>query len=178
MKIKVDKLNYSEFSEYAESTFAKPIKMALSFFIGIAVILIIISMGSEALKGAVTSLWWCVGIMVFLLIISNVGLSYSFKKSGLDKTTCTYVLEEDIIKISMGKIKGNLEWKYVKSLKETKNLWIMRVPGSQFIMPKRCINVEFEGFIKNVLPEDKIKRLKYRRKGSVKGLENGEYSDN
>ncbi len=179
MKIKVDKLNYSEFSEYAESTFAKPIKMALSFFIGILVILIIICMGNEEMKSSVTSLWWCVGIMAFLLIMSNVGLSVAFKKSGLDKTASSYIMEDEILKISLGKLKGNLEWEFVKKIKETKNLWIMTVPNGQFILPKRCVGEDFENFITKVLPEDKIKRLKYRQKReNVKGLEDGEHSDN
>lgn len=179
MKIKVDKLSFSEFSEYAESTFARPIKMALSFFIGLAVVFIIICMGNEELKSSITPLWWCVGIMVFLLIASGAGLSLAFKKSGLDKTAASYVLEEEILKISLGKIKGNLEWKYVKKVKETKNLWIMTVPNGQFIMPKRCTGEGFENFISSVLPEDKIKRLKYRRKReTVKGTEDGEHSDN
>ncbi len=174
MKIKVDKLSYKEFSEYAESTFAKPIKMALSFFIGIAVILIIISMNNEALKGAETSLWWAVGILAVLLIISNTGMSFAFKKSGLDKTSYTFLMEKEYLKITMGKLKGNLEWHYVKSLRETKSLWIMRVPNSQFIIPKRCVGEEFEDFMAGVIDNEKIKPLKYKRGISKGQLKDGE----
>ena len=35
MKIKVDHLTSKEFSEYADSTFAKPVKMSLGIFLGI-----------------------------------------------------------------------------------------------------------------------------------------------
>ena len=62
------------------------------------------------------------------------------------------------------KLTGDLEWEYVKYIKETKNLWIMRVPNSQFIMPKRCMDEEaFVSLIERTLPQDKIKKMKYKR---------------
>ena len=164
MKVKVDKLTYKEFSEYTDSTFAKPIKMSLAFFVGIAVILIIVAMNKPEMKGALTPLYWCVGILLFLLISSNASVSMAFKKSGFDSTNYSFVFTDEGMKIAMGKLKGDLEWKYVRYIKETKNLWIMRVPNSQFIMPKRCMKEdEFEELIKNCLPEEKIKRMKYKK---------------
>lgn len=164
MKIKVDKLSYKEFAEYTDSTFAKPVKMSLAFFIGVAVILIIIAMNKPGFEGAVTPLWWCVGILALLLITSNASVSAVFNKSELSKTTCSYTFSDEGMKIAMGKLKGDLEWEYVKYIKETKNLWIMRVPNSQFIMPKRCMDEEaFVSLIERTLPQDKIKKMKYKR---------------
>lgn len=40
MKIKVDHLSSKEFSEYADSTFAKPVKMSLGIFLGIIMIVL------------------------------------------------------------------------------------------------------------------------------------------
>jgi len=164
MKVKVDKLSYKEFTEYSNSTFAKPIKMSLAFFIGVAVLLIIIAMNKPGFEGAITPLWWCVGILALLLIISNASVSAVFNKSGLSKTTCSYSFSEDGMKIAMGKLKGDLEWKYVKYIKETENLWIMRVPNSQFILPKRCMDENaFVSLIEKCVPEDKIKKQRYKR---------------
>ena len=40
----------------------------------------------------------------------------------------------------------------------------MRVPNSQFIMPKRCMDEEtFVSLIERTLPQDKIKKMKYKR---------------
>lgn len=164
MKIKVDKLSYKEFAEYTDSTFAKPIKMSLAFFIGVAVILIIVAMNKPGFEGTVKPLWWCVGILALLLITSNASVSAVFNKSGLSKTTCNYSFSDEGMKIAMGKLKGDLEWEYVKYIKETKNLWIMRVPNSQFILPKRCMDEEeFVSLIERNVPEDKIKKLRYKR---------------
>ena len=164
MKIKVDKISFKEFSEYTDSTIAKPIKMSLAFFIGVAVIFIIVAMNKPGFEGAIKPLWWCVGILALLLITSNASVSAVFNKSGLSKTSCSYSFFDEGMKIAMGKLKGDLEWSYVKYVKETKNLWIMRVPNSQFILPKRCMDEdEWEDLIKKSLPEDKIKRLKYKR---------------
>ena len=165
MKIKVDKLTYKEFSEYADATIAKPIKMTLAFFIGVAIILIIIAMSNPSFEGAVTPLFWCVGILAFLLVASNASVNTAFRKSGLATTACSYTFMEDGMKIAMGKLKGDLEWKYVKYVKETKNLWIMRVPNSQFIIPKRCMKEEeWESLINTYIPEDKIKHMRYKRR--------------
>ncbi len=164
MKVKVDKLSYNEFTEYADSTIAKPIKMSIAFFVGIAVLLIIFASNKPGMEGAVTPLWWCVGILLFLLLSSNASISIVFNKSGLSNASSSFTFSEEGMKIAIGKLKGDLEWKYVKYVKETKNLWIMRVPGSQFIMPKRCMKEEeFEELIKKCLPEDKIKQMKYKR---------------
>ena len=164
MKVKVDKLSYKEFTEYTDSTFAKPVKMSLAFFIGIAVILVIVAMNRPGLEGAVTPLWWCIGILAVLLITSNASISGVFNKSGLAKTTCSYTFSDEGMKITMGKLKGDLEWGYVKYIKETKNLWIMRVPNSQFILPKRCMDEEaFVSLIERLVPEDKIKKMKYKK---------------
>ena len=101
-------------------------------------------------------------ILAALYILSGAVLGTAYKKSGLADTRCAYSLDEGGMDIKMGDLSGDLSWSYVKYVKETKNLFIIRAKGSQFIIPKRCLkSAEFREFIKNTLPEEKIKRLKY-----------------
>lgn len=165
MKIKVDKLTSKEFSEYADSTFAKLVKMTLGIFLGVVMLVIAFLVGFNRGTEALKSLWICAGILAFLLILSNSCIGILFKKSGLSDTKCSYVFDESGMDIAVGDLKGDLEWKYVKYLKETEHLFILRVQGSQFIIPKRCLKEEeFYSLIEKVLPDEKIKKQKYKKK--------------
>ena len=162
MKIKVDHLTSKEFSEYADSTFAKPVKMSLGIFLGIIMTVLACLLFTGKGGGAVKPLFITAFILAALYILSGAVLGTAYKKSGLADTRCAYSLDEGGMDIKMGDLSGDLSWSYVKYVKETKNLFIIRAKGSQFIIPKRCLkSAEFREFIKNTLPEEKIKRLKY-----------------
>lgn len=177
MKIKVDKLTAKEFSEYADSTFAKLVKMTVGIFLGVVMVVIALFIGFNKGGEMIKSLWICAGVLAFLLILANSCIGILFKRSGLSDTKCSYVFDEGGMDISVGDLKGDLEWKYVKYLKETEQLFILRVQGSQFIIPKRCINEEeFSAFMENVLPDEKIKKLKYKKKDRGTG-KNGDSKD-
>lgn len=166
MKIKVDKLTAKEFSEYADSTFAKLVKMTLGIFLGVVMLVIVLLIGFNKGAELLKNLWICAGILAFLLILGNSSIGILFKKSGLSDAKCSYVFNESGMDISVGDLSGDLEWKYVKYLKETEHLFILRVPKSQFIIPKRCLKneEEFCSLMENVLPAERIKKLKYKKK--------------
>ena len=164
MKIRVDKLTFKEFKEYTDSTFIKSIKMSLSLFSGIAILIMMIGFALNLSKDLMQPIFWCVGIFLFLIIISNSAISVAYKKSGLETTACRYILEDDGLDIKMGKLKGTLEWKYVKKIKETKNLYIMLLPGSHLILPKHTLNEEeFLSVIAKNMEEKRIVRLRYKK---------------
>lgn len=176
MKIKVDKLTYGEFKEYVDSSFAGAVKLSLAILLGIAAILIAIGFVRGVTTEAMTPLFWCAGILFLLIVFSGTGISTVFKKSGLADTACRYTLSEEGLDIVMGKLKGDLDWAHVNYVKETKNLWIMRVPNSQFILPKRCYDEkEFYTLVSACLPDDRIREMHHKKKEAPAhdGDENG-----
>lgn len=162
MKIKVDCLTAKEFSEYADSTFAKPVKMSLGIFLGIIMIVLAYILFTNKDSGAVKLLIAAAFVLAALYIMSGALVGAAFKKSGLSDTKCSYAFDNDGMDIKMGSLSGDLSWDYVKYVRETKSLFIIRAKGSQFIIPKRCLkNAPFRDFLRETLPEEKIKRLKY-----------------
>lgn len=69
-------------------------------------------------------------ILAALYILSGAVLGIAYKKSGLADTRCAYSLDEDGMDIKLGDLSGDLSWSYVKYVKETKNLFIIRAKGS------------------------------------------------
>ncbi len=165
MKVKVDKLTSKEFSEYTDSSFAKIVKMTIGIFLGIIMIVIALSLGFHAPENVMKPLWIAAFILVFLIISSNSAVSMAFKKSGFAETKCTYSFDGAGMDITIGDMSGDLGWEYVKYVKETENLFIIRAEGSQFIIPKRCLSEkDFLALIEDALPNEKIKKMKYKKK--------------
>lgn len=169
MKVKVDKLTNKEFSEYTDSSFAKIVKMTLGIFLGIIMIVIAVSLGFGAPESMMKTLWIAAFVLVFLILSSNAAVGMAFKKSGFAETKCSYVFDENGMDITIGDLNGDLSWNYVKYIKETERLFIIRAKGSQFIIPKRCVKEEqFVELIEKALPNEKYRRIKYKKKDTEK----------
>lgn len=166
MRIKVDKLTGKEFSEYSDSTFAKPVKMSLGIFLCVIVFFAAVLLLKKTSAEVIRPLWIAAFILALLLISANSVISLAFKKSGFAETKCCFDFSEDGMYIKIGDMEGDLSWEYVKYLKETNSLFVIRAKGSQFIIPKRCIKKEEEllAFFKAVLPDEKIKLMKFKKK--------------
>lgn len=166
MKVKVDKLTGKEFSEYADSTFAKPVKMSLGIFLGIIMIAAAFFLINKAPEEVIRPLWIAALILALLLISSTSVINMAFKKSGFAETKCSYEFSGDGMYIVIGDMEGDLSWKYIKRVKETQNLFVISAKRSQFIIPKRCIKNEgdFLAIVKEALPEDAVKQMKYKKK--------------
>ncbi len=161
MTIKVDKLTPREFSEYVDSTFAKHVKMTVRLFFVIVVTGALIATITGISPSLIKSLWISAGVLFALLAFSGAGVNVLFRASGLQSTSCRYCFDDNGMNIAFGKLKGDLDWDHVNYVKETQHLWIMRVPNSQFILPKRCYeNEALSALFSAVLPEGKIRRLK------------------
>lgn len=163
MKVKVDCLTAKEFSEYTDSTFAKPVKMSLGIFLGVIMMAMAYVLISGNGKEAAGTMGVAAIILVALYLMSGALIGTAFKKSGLSDTKCSYSFDSSGMDIKMGSLSGDLSWDYVKYVKETKSLFIIRAKGSQFIIPKRCLkDSEFRKFLKETLPGEKIRRIKYK----------------
>lgn len=164
MKVKVDGITFKEFTEYVNSGFARQINMTLYIFLAITSMGIVFGLLTKMEEAVLKPLFVCGAVLLVLILSSRGGVGFMFKRSGLKETKCRYSFDEYGMDISIGKLTGDLEWEYVKHITETDNLWIIRVPGSQFILPKRCLeNDKFREIVKNKLPEDKIKNKEENR---------------
>ncbi len=165
MKIKVDKITAKEFSEYTDASFAKSVKMTLKFFLGINALAILLVYGFNLDKNVIKPLWISAFLLSMLLILSGSATHFIYKKSRLGETKASYSFSSDKMDISLGNLEGDLSYEYVKRIKETAGLFIISVKGSEFIIPKRCVDEsDFLGFFEKVLPDEKIKRMKYKKK--------------
>lgn len=163
MKVKVDHLTSKEFSEYTDSTAAKPVKMSLGIFLGIIMMAMAYILFSGNGKEALGAMGITALVLASLYIMSGALIGTAFKKSGLSDTKCAYSFDSSGMDIKMGSLSGDLSWDYIKYVKETKNLFIIRAKGSQFIIPKRCMaESEFREFLRETLPEEKLRRIKYK----------------
>lgn len=163
MNIKVDKLTPREFSEYVDSTFARQVKMTVRIFFIIVVTCALLAAFTGVSSSLIKPLWISAGLLAALLAFSDAGVGILFRASSLQNTSCRYRFDQEGMNISFGKLKGDLDWEHVNYVKETQNLWIMRVPNSQFILPKRCYDdAALSALFSAVLPEEKIKPLKQK----------------
>ncbi|MDP4133194.1 MAG: YcxB family protein [Bacillota bacterium] len=179
LKIRVDKLTFNEFSEYVNSTFARNVRYALTIFMSLSSLGILIGIALKWSESSIQTLFWCFGIILFMIILTNISIKAIYNKSGLGGTLCRYSFDESGMDINMGKLKGDLSWEYVKKVKETKNLIIINVQGSTFILPKRCCDAdELLNLLKVALPEDKISEQKYKEKDRDDSIEDRRKGNN